>query len=161
MLIKFLMQYFILIFVLIWYLYHIAKIKQKPFIKLRHSNVNARMRAEKAINAILIVTIFVFYFAVGFSRLYLQTKDIPIICSGSYEYVEGYVLNTAAERRYNSKNKKFLSRTIIVGNDIESAVGTEIYIPDNANKGDYVKCYYLPNSHFGYIVERTGNEEND
>ena len=34
-------------------------------------------------------------------------------------------------------------------------------IPDNANKGDYVKCHYLPSSHFGYIVERVGNEEND
>ena len=34
-------------------------------------------------------------------------------------------------------------------------------IPDNANKGDYVKYHYLSSSHFGYIVERVGNKEND
>ena len=112
--------------------------------------MNVIKKAEQIINVILIITIFLFYVVVGFNKLYLQTKDIPNLCSGNYEYIEGFVLNTAAERRYNSYNNRFISKTIVVGDSRDSTFGIEIYIPDNANKGDYVKCYYLPNSHFGY-----------
>ena len=157
MIFKFLLQYFIYVIILIWYIYHVLNIQTKPFVKVMHPDKDAKKKAEKITSVVLIIAISLFYIFVGFESLYLQTKDLPSILSGNYEYVEGYILNTAAERRYNSRRKAFLARTIIVGSSIDSEQGTTIYIPDNANRGEHVKCCYLKNSHFGYIQERIGN----
>ena len=162
MLFKFFLQYCMAIIILIWFIFHIIKIKQKPFVMVKHPDKDIKKKAEKAINIVLIIAISILYILVGFEKLYLQTKDIPSIISGKYEYVEGYVLNTAAERQYNGRRRRFAARTIVVGHSIDSNQGTIIYISNNSSsRGDYVRCYYLKNSHFGYIQERIGNEEND
>lgn len=90
----------------------------------------------------MICIFYFFYFSVP------AIKDIPFIIDNNYMCIEGY-----ASSNDTTKGDLEYLRTFIIKNDKEEARVKAhtgfVYI------GDYMKVNYLPNSHYGTVIERS------
>ena len=137
-----------------WRLFRKGSITPRVNARLMKEKYPFYFKNHKKVDIVFLILVTVFCTFVLIWNSVPLIRDIPYYISKEYKVVEGYAM-TQAVGMGEGRESDF---TLIV-QDIETGEEVELLCySTKVRKGDYIKAYYLPNSHAADIVEQVSSD---